>query len=59
MSNKFLITDDLLGLFHAYWNELVRSNHTAKFSTFLSITFRMMDPVSGIFRSFRDSMVML
>jgi len=29
--NKFLITDQLIGLFYTYWKELVRSNHTAKF----------------------------
>jgi len=29
--NKFLITDDIIGLFYNYWKELVRSNHTAKF----------------------------
>lgn len=29
--NKFLITDDLIGLFYNYWKELVRTNHTAKF----------------------------
>jgi hypothetical protein len=29
--NKFLITNDLIGLFYSYWKELVRSNHTAKF----------------------------
>jgi len=29
--NKFLITDELIGLFYSYWKELVRSNHTAKF----------------------------
>lgn len=29
--NKFLITDELIGLFYSYWKELVRSHHTAKF----------------------------
>jgi len=29
--NKFLITDELIGLFYSYWKELVRSSHTAKF----------------------------
>lgn len=29
--NKFLITDELIGLFYSYWKELVRSNHTARF----------------------------
>ncbi len=29
--NKFLITDQLIGLFYNSWKELVRSNHTAQF----------------------------